>query len=86
MREHLIEDITSANLVISGRTSVLVRSGEELIDVLQKGQGVLNVLPLAGVKEEVDARIVEFRPAGTPVTEISAVATEAPAVSVAAGL
>jgi DNA-binding transcriptional MerR regulator len=86
MREHLIEDITSANLVISGRTSVLVRSGEELIDVLQKGQGVLNVLPLAGVKEEVDARIVEFRPAGTPATEISAVATEAPAVSVAAGL
>jgi len=54
--------------------------------VLQKGQGVLNVLPLAGVKEEVDARIVEFRPAGTPTTGISAVATEAPAVSVAAGL
>jgi DNA-binding transcriptional MerR regulator len=65
MREHLGEDITSANLVISGTTSVLVRSGEELIDVLQQGQGVLNVLPLAGVKEEIDARIVEFRPAGT---------------------
>jgi len=62
MRENLGEDISSANLVISGRTSVLVRSGEELIDVLQKGQGVLNVLPLAGVKEEIDARIVELRP------------------------
>ncbi len=63
MRQNLGEDITAANLVISGTTSVLVRSGEELIDVLQQGQGVLNVLPLAGVKEEIDARIVELRPA-----------------------
>ena len=36
---------------------MLVRSGEELIDVLQQGQGVLNVLALAGVKDEIDARI-----------------------------
>jgi DNA-binding transcriptional MerR regulator len=63
MREQLGEDISSANLVISGSTSVLVRSGEELIDVLQQGQGVLNVLALAGVKDEIDARIVELRPA-----------------------
>jgi DNA-binding transcriptional MerR regulator len=63
MREQLGEDISSANLVISGSTSVLVRSGEELVDVLQQGQGVLNVLALAGVKDEIDARIVELRPA-----------------------
>ncbi len=63
MREQLGEDISSANLVISGRTSVLVRSGEELIDVLQQGQGVLNVLALAGVKDEIDAKIHELRPA-----------------------
>lgn len=62
MREQLGEDISSANLVISGSTSVLVRSGEELIDVLQQGQGVLNVLALAGVKDEIDARILELRP------------------------
>lgn len=67
MRQNLGEDITAANLVISGTTSVLVRSGEELIDVLQQGQGVLNVLPLAGVKEEIDARIVELRPTEDPV-------------------
>ena len=42
---------------------MLVRSDGELIDVLQKGQGVLNVLALAGVKDEIDARIVELRPA-----------------------
>ena len=55
MREQLGEDISSANLVISGRTSVLVRSGEQLIDVLQQGQGVLNVLSLGGVREELEA-------------------------------
>ena len=70
MREHLGEDVSSANLVISGTSSVLVRSGEELIDVLQQGQGVLNVLPLAGVKEEIDARIVELRPA-SPASEVA---------------
>ena len=69
MREQLGEDISSANLVISGSTSVLVRSGEELIDVLQQGQGVLNVLALAGVKDEIDARIMELRPSATATVE-----------------
>jgi len=62
MRNNLGEDIASANLVIDGSTPVLVSSGEELVDLLQAGQGVLNVLPLAGVKEEVDGRIVELYP------------------------
>lgn len=62
LREHLGEDVATANLVITGSTPVLVRSGEEIIDLLNKGQGVLNVLPLAGVKEEVDAAIVELYP------------------------
>ena len=62
MREQLGEDVASANLVIDGSNSVLVNTGEELIDLLQNGQGVLNVLPLAGVKEEVDARIVSLYP------------------------
>lgn len=64
MREQLGEDISSANLVISGKSSVLVRSGEELIDVLQQGQGVLNVLSLSGVKEEIDAKIFELPASG----------------------
>lgn len=62
LRDNLGEDVTTVNLVISGNRSVLVRSGEEIIDLLGKGQGVLNILPLAGVKEEVDARIVELFP------------------------
>ncbi len=62
LRENLGEDIATVNLVISGSTSVLVRSGEEIIDLLHKGQGVLNVLPLGAVKDEVDAAIVELYP------------------------
>ena len=63
LREQLGEDIATANLVISGTSSVLVRTGEELVDALRPGQGVLNVLPLGGVKSELDASIVELRPA-----------------------
>ena len=63
LRENLGEDVTTVNLVISGRGSVLVRSGEEIIDLLRQGQGVLNILPLAGVQDEVQAKIVELYPA-----------------------
>lgn len=63
LRENLGEDVTTVNLVISGRGSVLVRSGEEIIDLLRQGQGVLNILPLAGVQDEVDTKIVELFPA-----------------------
>ena len=59
---HLDEDVTRVNLVISG-TSVMVRTGEEeIVDLIRNGQGVLNILPLAGVKDQVDARIVELYP------------------------
>ncbi|MDG2114803.1 MAG: MerR family transcriptional regulator [Actinomycetota bacterium] len=61
LRENLGADVASANLVISGASPVLV-SGEEIIDLIQKGQGVLNVLPLAGVKQELDDAIVELFP------------------------
>ncbi len=62
LREHLGEDVASVSLVISGSKSVLVHSGEEIIDLLHKGQGVLNVLPLGAVKEEVDSAIIELYP------------------------
>jgi len=57
LRRHVDADIASAHLVISG-SSVVLAQGNELIDVLQNGQGVLNVLSLAGVKDEVDAQLV----------------------------
>ena len=64
LRENLGEDITSARLVITGSSAVLVRDNAELIDVVNrtKGQGVLNLLALDEVKSELDDAI-ELRPA-----------------------
>jgi len=74
LRDHLNGDVTSANLVIQGSTAVLIESDGELIDLVKKGQGVLNVLPLAGVRQEMDDRIRELRPepAPAPVTKLAA--------------
>lgn len=66
LKEHLGEDVTTANLVISGSGSVLVQREEDLIDILKQGQGVLNVvLSLGGVKEELDASILQLHPDAT---------------------
>jgi DNA-binding transcriptional MerR regulator len=54
------EDLTSANLVIDDRRSVLAHTGEEIIDLLKGGQTVLNIVPLGGVVSELDAAITEF--------------------------
>jgi DNA-binding transcriptional MerR regulator len=62
LRQHVGVDVASANLVLNGSRSVLIRTGEEIIDLLRSGQGVLNIVPLAGVKGEVDAGILELRP------------------------
>jgi DNA-binding transcriptional MerR regulator len=61
LRDDLGEDIASANLVINGSGSVLARSGEELIDVLKGGQGVLSLVPMSGVVSELDAAIMQLR-------------------------
>ncbi len=63
MRSELQEDVSRASLVIDGYNVVCARSDAEFIDVLQRGQGVLNVLPLSSVKQAVDAAIIELRPA-----------------------
>jgi DNA-binding transcriptional MerR regulator len=70
LRENLGEDIAAAKLVIDGTSCVLVRDDAELIDLVSKGQGVLNLLPLDGVLREVDAAIVELpRDEATDVAE-----------------
>lgn len=56
------EDLRTANLVLNGTESVLVRSGEEIIDLLKGGQGVLNIVAMAGVVQEVDAAVVALEP------------------------
>ena len=71
LRENLGADVASANLVISGASPLLV-SGDEIIDLIQQGQGVLNVLPLAGVKQELDDAIVELFPAAAAAKNVRA--------------
>ncbi|RMH80076.1 MAG: MerR family transcriptional regulator [Actinomyces sp.] len=60
LRERLGADVRAANLVIDGNTPILVTDDDELIDVLRAGQGVLNILPLGSVTEEVDRAITEL--------------------------
>lgn len=57
-------DIASAHLVISGK-DVLLCDGDDLIDVMRRGQGVLNVLAIGGLKDDLDAQLVSLgAPAG----------------------
>jgi DNA-binding transcriptional MerR regulator len=76
------EDLSSANLVLAAEDSVLLRTGEEIVDLLRGGQGVFNIVPLAGVLDEVKAAILEIdkaRTGGSP-----ALPSDAPA-ALAAG-
>lgn len=68
LQDELGQDVATANLVVNGAQAVLVRSGEEIVDLLQSGQGVLNILPLSGVKEALDSAIVELYPASVAAT------------------
>ena len=63
LRDHLGEDLASASLVIEGSSSVLARTGDDIIDLVRNGQGVLNIVPLAGLVESLQASIVELVPA-----------------------
>jgi DNA-binding transcriptional MerR regulator len=74
LRTRVAGDITSAHVVISG-SQVLLCEGDQLVDIIRRGQGVLNVLPMAGVKDEVDARMVELRPGEEAVPTPGATAT-----------
>ncbi len=64
LRDQLDTDVASAHLVLSGSSAVLVRDGEELIDVVNrfKGQGVLNLLALSDVQTEVAAAVHDLVP------------------------
>jgi DNA-binding transcriptional MerR regulator len=64
LREGLGADLASANLVLVGSDSVLAHSDGEVVDLLRGGQGVLNIVPLSGVVEELDAAIVQIARTG----------------------
>jgi DNA-binding transcriptional MerR regulator len=60
LRSDLGADVASSNLVLSGAGSVLARSNGEVVDLLAGGQGVFNIVPLAGVVDELEADIVRL--------------------------
>lgn len=74
LREHVTTEIASAHLVIAGQSVMLAQDDGELIDVMKRGQGVLNVLSLAGVKDEVDAQIEPIRDGMTEPSEATGAA------------
>jgi DNA-binding transcriptional MerR regulator len=60
LREDLGTDVAAANLVLTGTGSVLAHSHGEVVDLLAGGQGVFNIVPMAGVVGELDADIVRL--------------------------
>ena len=60
LRGGLGGDLASANLVLVGTDSVLAHGDGEVVDLLRGGQGVLNIVPLSGVLEELDAAILQI--------------------------
>jgi len=51
------DDLATANLVIEKGRTVLAHSGEEIVDLLRGGQGVLNIVSMAGVVSEIRSAI-----------------------------
>jgi DNA-binding transcriptional MerR regulator len=60
MREGIGGDLAATNLVLVGTDSVLAHSDGEVVDLLKGGQGVLNIVPLSGVVEELNADILRI--------------------------
>ncbi len=72
LREDRGEDWASASLVLNGANSVLARNGEDLVDVVRHGQGVLNIVSLGQVVDELEASIHDLAPAGDDAGEETA--------------
>jgi DNA-binding transcriptional MerR regulator len=60
MRDGLGGELAATNLVLVGTDSVLAHSDGEVVDLLKGGQGVLNIVPLSGVVEELNADILRI--------------------------
>lgn len=82
LRNQVNTDIASAHIVING-SRVVMCDGDQWIDVVRKGQGVLNVLGLAAVKNELDTQLVKFHPVEVSIAGATEVAIDVlPAVAI----
>ena len=57
LRNSLGADLAASSLVLSDNGSVLAHSDGELVDLMRGGQGVFNIVPLAGVVAELTTTI-----------------------------
>jgi DNA-binding transcriptional MerR regulator len=53
LRTQLGVDLASAHLVVDGDTVVLAQNDDQLIDLMRAGQGVLNIVKLGPVVDEL---------------------------------
>ena len=67
LRGGLGQDLVATSLVLTPTGSVLARSNGEIVDLLQGGQGVFNIVPLAGVIDDLEADIVALSGAVVPI-------------------
>src|SRR4029079_10460289 len=49
LRDDLGESLETASIVLDGTNSILARTGDDLVDLVRRGQGVLNIVPLGSV-------------------------------------
>ncbi len=57
LRTQLGADLGSAHLVLDGTRTVLVKTDDQIVDLLRNGQGVLNVIPLGPVVDDIDSSL-----------------------------
>ena len=57
LRDQLGADLASAHLVLDGGSTVLVQNGDQIIDLLRNGQGVLNIVSLGPVVDDLESEL-----------------------------
>ena len=71
LRDQLGGEVASANIVISG-SDVLLVDDDQVLSLLRQGQAaMLTVLPVAGVRRELDADVVKLFPDEPIATQLS---------------
>ena len=75
LRTELGTDLASAHLVIDGTNTVVVQTGDQIVDLLRNGQGVLNIVALGPVVSDLATELERVEPepvADTPAAQAAA--------------
>lgn len=58
MENELGDDILTANLIIEGDQVSYVRDPQEILDLIQRGQGVLNMVGIPAINNQLEAEVI----------------------------